>query len=152
MVAGGRAQLAGRHHRQAGRDHKFDPVSGAPGRQPGAAARRVTGHVVSDEDRLSTGLGGQPHHLGDRLPVADDQVTAAFAEPIAQAGERIRQETGPAWRGHQPGVRDEDRDYPLGLRACRGERRVVVYPQVTGEDNDGCLHPSSLPHEHAIRP
>jgi hypothetical protein len=109
------------------------------------AALGVPADVLGQRDALGAHLAGQLDHLGDRVTRPDDQVGAEAAQRLPQVGQALVQEES-AVRGEllQARVEDEERDDLLRVRAGAGEGRVVVHPQVTGEQDDGGPHVGSL--------
>jgi hypothetical protein len=108
-----------------------------------AARGGVVRHVVGQVDRFGVHLGGQPDYLGGRLALADDQVGAALAEGLAQVGQGLGQEPGPvgAALGRVEGrVGHEQRHHLPGPLAGLVQGRVVVQPQVAGEEHDRGVH------------
>jgi len=101
----------------------------------------VVRHVVGDVDRGRVHLGGEPDHLGGRVAPAQDQVGAALAQGGAQVGEGFGQEAGAVGAaGAQGRVDHEQRHHVPGPRAGLVQRRVVVQPEITGEDHDRSVH------------
>lgn len=98
----------------------------------------VPGHVGGEPDALGADLARQLDRLGHRVAASDDQVAAAFAQRLAQLGQALVEEAG-AVRGELRKRRVEhvERHHPVERRYGRRERRVVVHPQVAGEQHDG---------------
>jgi len=78
--------------------------------------------------------------LDFRRPAVRDQVGAALAEGRAQVGEGFGQEAG-AVRGRGDGRVDHEQRHHLP-RPDIGlvQRRVVVQPEITGENHDRGVH------------
>jgi hypothetical protein len=106
----------------------------------------VTADVVGAEHAFGRGLAGEPDHLRDRVAAADDQVASALAKRRPQVMNGLQQESGPVRRrpgaGQQPVIEDKERQHRRGPVRRGRQRRVVVQPQVAGEQHDGQAHGS----------
>jgi hypothetical protein len=78
--------------------------------------------------------------LGDRVPRADDQVAAELAQLLAQHRDGFGQKPCSVRRRSERGVDNEQRHHPAGPCASARQRRVVMNPQVAGEQHDGGVH------------
>ena len=102
--------------------------------------------------RVLGGVDGcrrEPGELGAGVTPAYDEARAELSQRLVEVGERLGEKTtavgGPAeWCLEDRRVEDEER-YHLGrLPGCRGERRVVVHPQVAREEDDGSVQGLSM--------
>jgi hypothetical protein len=117
-----------------------EPVPAALGRQPLPAPGGVLGDVVRDEHRQRAGPGGQPHRLGDRIAVPDQQIATALAQPLPQICQRLSEEPGAVRRRGQRRVCHEHRHHLACPLASLGQHRIVIHPQVAGEQHDRDVH------------
>ena len=91
-------------------------------------------------ERRGAGVLGDPDRLGDRVAGAHDEVAAALPELASEVGEALVEEPGAV--GREPGqgrVQDVEGHHPFRA-AGRGEGRVVMHPQVAGEQDDRGTH------------
>ena len=134
------AQIAWRHDRVGRRDLKRHPVPGALPREPLLAPCRVPGDVTGDEHgtcrvavaSLITSATGSPRRNTRSPPRSRSPFRNAATESarnLARFGGTVSAgsatKSGTTWR------------VP---RARRRQCRVVLYPQVTGEEHDGGVH------------
>ena len=137
MVAILRRYLARRNHRHARMADELGPQLGP---QPLLARLSVSADVGAQMDGFRAGLLDQPRRLRDDVAAPDDEWQA-----LPQIRERLEQEAdaiGPnliqrrGARHEDRVVEDEERDHRLRHRGCRGQRRMVVHPQVAREQDD----------------
>ena len=139
-------ELGRRHDGQARRQGQVQPVPGAFAFELVAARRGVVRHVVGDVDGVRVHVGGELDHFRGRIADPDHQVAAALAQGLAQVGEGFGQEAGAVRRRGDGRVDHEQRHHLAGPGARLAERRVVVQPEITGEDHDRGVHLPPLGH------
>jgi hypothetical protein len=111
----------------------------------------VRADVRAQVDRIRGHLDDHVPELVEHLAPADHQVTAPLPQvraEVGQCGDQVREpvRVGVA-RAEDRLVEHEQRHDPVGLAAGGSERRLVVDPQVAGEQHDGGGHgrlPGSL--------
>ncbi len=116
--------------------------------QPLLAALRVTADVRRQVHLVRARLGDDPADLVDNLTRTDDQAAAPVTETGVHVAEAVGEERPPVG-GTEPGARHgvvlyEQRDHLVGGGQGRVQRRVVVQPQIGGEQNHR--------HTHAVPP
>ena len=113
----GAAGRAGRRSPQAGRSTTAGPRSHAV--RSRASRRRAYGLTSPAIAMPSAPTSpGQPHRLGDRITVADHQVTAALAQGGPQVGQRLGQEPAPVRPGPDRRVEHEQRHHVSAARTA----------------------------------
>jgi hypothetical protein len=90
---------------------------------------------------------GQRDHLNRGVTGADDQIGAALVQLAPEISQGLGQETGPVRRRVDRGIVDEEGHHLPGAGARLVQRRVVVQPQITCEDDDRgfqCASPMTI--------
>ena len=139
-----RAQRIRRDDGDAREEAEADPCLVRRPRQPVLTSLGVRADIGGREDRLcadgARGRNGLLHHV----TASQREERAPRAQGAVEIDERLAQECEPVRsrevRVEDPVVEDEERHHPLGL-ACRcREGRMVVHPQVAGEEDDDAAH------------
>ena len=103
--------------------------------QPLLARLSVRADVGAQMDGFRAGFLDQPRRLRDHVAAPDDEWQA-----LPQIRERLEQKADAIGRREarleDRVVEDEERDHRLRLGGCCGQRRMVVHPQVAGEQDD----------------
>ena len=149
VVTPGRHQLARRDHGGASEVPDVEPFPVRRRVEPSLAGGGEARHIRRGEHRAGA---GPAHHLGadgDRVAPADDEVAAEAAKRLAEIAKRVEQERQ-AIRGGIPApddvvVEHEQREHPFGRAGGRGQRRVIIDPQVAGEQQDCSVHERKSP-------
>lgn len=141
VVGGGRGDGSRGQHGGHGVVH-VQPA--APRRQGGPqellAPVRVRADVGRQVHLVGLRLPGHRAHLLDQVAGADDQPPAPVPQPRVQVPQTVGEEGEPVGRGesgrvHGP-VADEQRHHGIGAVQGRTQRRMVVQPQIAGEQDD----------------
>lgn len=135
-------------------DHRVMDAQLAPGAReslpdPLLAPRRVPADPGGDVHGGRPGLLGHPPRGSGRPAPADDQQAAAVAEPGVQGGQAVGEEGQPVGRV-EPGavdgvVPDEQRDDLVRFLQGGTQHRVVVQPQIGGEQHHRDTHGTGAP-------
>ena len=134
-----RARRQHGHHRVVHPQRAPDALQGRP--QPLLAPCRVAAGAARHVHRRGAGLLGDPAGLRDHVAVPDDQPSAPGPQARRRGRPGSRRGTPPGWApakpaGRQALVQHEQRHHPFRLGERRPQHRVVVHPQVGGEQHD----------------
>ncbi len=93
---------------------------------------------------VGVGLPYDGAHFVDGVARADDESATPPAQPLVEVGEAVREEREAVRRGEtglvHRRVADEERDGLVARAQCGTQRRMVVDPQVRGEQDDRDVH------------